>query len=106
MIHCKKIESEYFEAVTSGRKTFEVRAEDGVPFTEGDLLALNEVIGGVHTGRSCLVEVTYVLRDCRFVKPGLAILGIRPCKAVKLSADPFIEQDRLFNVPIYEVVTT
>ena len=43
MIHAKKVRPEYFAALRSGNKTFEVRREeDGEPFyAVGDYLALN-----------------------------------------------------------------
>lgn len=41
MIHQLKIDSEYFDDVASGKKTFEVRKNDR-NFLVGDFLALNE----------------------------------------------------------------
>ena len=58
----KKILPEYFEAVISGRKTFELRKdEDNVQ--PGDRLILNEWDGKNYTGRSHGCLVSYVLRN-------------------------------------------
>lgn len=95
MIHELKTESGYFEDVISGRKTFEVRKNDR-NFYVGDFLALNELtthmygIDMIHlpTGRSCLVEVVYMLGDKRYVPEGYVILGIKPCKIVRDETGP------------------
>lgn len=85
MIHQLKTLSEYFEAVASGAKPFEVRLNDR-SFQAGDLLALNEIRNnGAYTGRHCLVEVTYVLTDKAYAKAGYAVLGIRPCQIFKFT---------------------
>lgn len=60
MIHALKILPEYFEAVRNGRKTFELRNNDR-DFRVGDYLALNEWDGDHYTGRTELVEVTYMM---------------------------------------------
>lgn len=58
----KKILPEYFEAVISDRKTFELRKdEDNVQ--PGDRLILNEWDGENYTGRSHDCLVSYVLRN-------------------------------------------
>lgn len=81
MIHVRKCESDYFQAVIDGKKPFEIREEgETYVFSVGDFLALNEIHEDVLTGRCCLVEITYILRDPRFVLSGQAILGIRPCR--------------------------
>lgn len=79
MIHELKILPEYFEAVISGKKQFEVRKFDR-PFHVGDLLALNEFYNGQYTGRSCLVYIDYMLSDTEYVKKDYVILGIKPCE--------------------------
>lgn len=78
MTHELKIEAEYFEAVLSGEKTFEVRKFDR-PFSKGDLLALNEIDHKTYTGRSCIVYIDYMLSDPKYVKQAYVILGIKPC---------------------------
>lgn len=78
MIHELKTLPEYFEAVISGKKQFEVRKFDR-PFHEGDLLALNEFENKMYTGRGCLVYIDYMLTDSEYVKKDYVILGIKPC---------------------------
>lgn len=80
MIHQLKTEKQYFDAVLTGAKTFEARENDR-DFQVGDFLALNEIQGeeGVYTGRCCIVRVTYILNDQRYVKQGLVIMAFEPC---------------------------
>ena len=60
MIHALKIQPQYFEAVRSEVKTFELRKNDR-DFRTGDFLALNEWDGDHYTGRTELREVSYIL---------------------------------------------
>lgn len=82
MIHQLKTEENFFDDVTTGKKPFEVRKNDR-DFMVGDYLALNEVetTDGIakETGRCCIVKVSYILNDERFVKNGMVILGIDAC---------------------------
>lgn len=87
MIHELKIYPEFFEAVISGKKTFEVRTKDR-PFDEGDLLALNEWDLEAYTGRSCLVYVDYILNDTRYVNANTVIMSIKPCSVYR-HTEPF-----------------
>nr|WP_309138282.1 ASCH/PUA domain-containing protein [Parageobacillus sp. VR-IP] len=61
MKHLLKIWPEYFEAVRSGKKTFEIRKNDR-GFQVNDLLLLQEYNPKTqeYTGRELLVEVTYI----------------------------------------------
>ena len=66
-IHELKTDPAFFSAVIHGDKTFELRLNDR-GFQKGDVLLLREfdldrgVIDALrYTGRSCLVDVTYVL---------------------------------------------
>ena len=77
MIHDLKIAPEYYGAVLSGKKTFEVRRDDR-PYAVGDGLRLREYKGHGYTGREITVEVSYVLRDPNYCKEGFCILGIIP----------------------------
>lgn len=107
MIHQLKTEAQYFDDVTSGRKPFEVRLNDR-DFMAGDYLALNELTlhkvndRGDHkeTGRCCLVEITYVLTDARFVRDGYAILGIRPC-CIGSRGSEINRYESFYTVPVY-----
>ena len=87
VIHELKILPEYFEAVASGAKTFELRKDDREPcFCSLDILRLREwrkpvnnngarYLEGVYTGREANRLVTYVLRDFHGLQPGYCILG-------------------------------
>lgn len=84
MIHELKILPEYFNAVISGKKTFEIRKNDR-PFHKGDLLALNEYDADrkCYTGSSCLVYVDYILNNPDYVKKDMIIMGIKPCTVIR-----------------------
>lgn len=86
MIHAKKVAPEYFEALRSGAKRFELRREDPEEpsYAVGDYLAVNEYDPGRHaaqddlyTGRCMLFEITYVLRDTEWLQPDCAALSLR-----------------------------
>lgn len=85
MIHELKTLPEYFDAVLSGEKTFEVRKNDR-PFHKGDLLAMNEydTKGAYYTGRSCLVYIDYILDNADYCKDGYVVMGIKPCIVCKV----------------------
>jgi len=57
----KKIQPKYFEAIVSGKKTYELRLND-FECNEGDILVLEEWDPDKkdHTGRSIEKEITYV----------------------------------------------
>lgn len=78
MIHELKTESQFFESVINGSKTFEVRKNDR-DFRVGDYLALNELndTRDGYTGRSVLLEITYILNDERFCKSEYVIIGFK-----------------------------
>ena len=91
MIHAKRIHPNFFDVVVSGEKTFEVRAEDeNTVYSVGDYLALNECDGEDYTGRSCMVRITYVLREPAFVKEGCCILGFHAAGVSSADCDPFV----------------
>lgn len=96
MKHSKKILPEYFESITDGSKTFEIRKEDDCRYEVGDLIELFEVnqVGYVTehctgsyveiefepTGRKQLVEITYRLESIDFsiaLKDSYVVLGIK-----------------------------
>ena len=60
--HDLKVWPDYFEAITSGRKTFEIRKNDR-NYRVGDILDLREYAPGPdeYTGRRCERQVTYML---------------------------------------------
>lgn len=73
MIHELKILPEYFEAVTSGRKQFEIRKNDR-DYEVGDRLYLREWNGENFTGDSYKAEVTYITDYMQ--RNGYVVLGI------------------------------
>lgn len=87
MIHELKIYTDYFNAVISGKKTFEIRKNDR-PFKEGDMLALNEFDGKAYTGNSCLVYVDYILNNPDYVKKDMVVMSIKPCTVYR-HTEPF-----------------
>jgi hypothetical protein len=77
-IHQLKTQPESFNVTLSGIKPIEYRNNDR-KFKVGDLLKLNEYDlerGGL-TGRSIIVEVTYILAGVFGLAPNWVILGIR-----------------------------
>ena len=77
--HSLKTLPEYYQAVRSGKKTFEIRENDR-GFAVGDSLMLREwdPSRAAYTGRRLTVTVTY-LTDFE-QKPGFVVLGIRMSK--------------------------
>ena len=75
MIHELKIAPIYFEAVTSGKKAFEVRKDDR-NYQENDVLILKEYDNNAYTGREYAVIVTYILRG-EYCKDGYCIMSIK-----------------------------
>lgn len=77
--HELKTWPEYFEAVVSGEKTFEIRENDR-DFQVGDTLVLREwvTLTGQYSGRQHEVEVTYITDFAQ--KEGYVVMGIKPMK--------------------------
>lgn len=76
MKHEAKILPEWFEALLSGRKSFEVRKDDRDPkYQTGDELFLREFDGIDYTGRTITAEVTFVLRN-EYCREGFCILSV------------------------------
>jgi len=74
--HKLKILPEYFNAVSDGTKTFEIRFNDR-GYAVGDVLILREwTIAGGYTGRVIRKRVTYVLDDGTYLKEGYVALGL------------------------------
>lgn len=81
VIHEIKCEHALFEDIAVGKKTFLV-CRDVRDYDVGDLLAVNEVTKNpkpIHTGRCCLLKVTYILDDPAYCKEGFIIMGFTPC---------------------------
>lgn len=100
MIHELKTRTEYFKAIISGEKTFEIRKNDR-PFHKGDLLALNEFDGQYYTGNSCLVYIDYILDNYAYCKKDMVVMSIKPCTVCRHSR-PFNEMkiDKDYSVPL------
>lgn len=73
-IHELKILPEYFEAVVSGNKRFEIRKNDR-NYKKGDILSLNEYQDGQYTGDVYVAEITYITNYAQ--QDGYIVLGIK-----------------------------
>lgn len=89
MVHILKELPQFFEAVKSGKKTFEVRKKDR-DYKVGDYIVLNEYdisrsvnLDG-YTGSSIFLRIVYILDDDRFCKNGFVILAFEHCKIKEL----------------------
>ena len=72
--HELKILPEYFEAVVSGNKRFEIRKNDR-NYKKGDILRLNEYQDGQYTGDVHVAEITYITDYTQ--QDGYVVLGIK-----------------------------
>lgn len=95
MIHELKCYPEYFEALVSGKKSFEIRKNDR-GFQVGDYIALNEyrpdedpyalpngekpfsrrADNGSYSGEHLLFEITYILDNKQLLPPGYVALSL------------------------------
>lgn len=77
--HKLKCWPEYYQAVKSGRKPFEIRKEDDCRFAEGDTLVLQEwePMTQAYTNDETRVHVTYVLRGGPWLPDGYVCMGLR-----------------------------
>lgn len=79
MIHCVKLNSQYFQDVVKGNKTFEIRFNDR-DYKINDELILNEIFQGEYTGNKVKVYITYILSHDDFpegIPEGYVILNIK-----------------------------
>lgn len=83
MTHDLKIWPEYFEAIRTGIKTFELRVKDR-DYRVGDTLLLREWNPKTHdyTGRTATVEVTYMLDNPRILEHQV-VMSIRLVEEMK-----------------------
>ena len=72
--HELKILPEYFTAVASGIKRFEIRKNDR-GYNVGDILRLNEYENGKYTGNVHVVEITYISDYAQ--QDNFVVLGIK-----------------------------
>ena len=75
-IHSLKILPEYFQAILSGKKKFEIRKNDR-DYKAGDILLLNEWNGEKFTGNTLSKKVTYILGcESGYVLDGYVVMSI------------------------------
>lgn len=74
--HRLKILPEYYDAVASGKKRFELRKDDR-GYEVGDYIWLCEWDGEDFTGRCMTLQIRYILRNCPEygLMDGYCILG-------------------------------
>jgi ASC-1-like (ASCH) protein len=77
-VHELKIRPEYFDSVSRGKKSFEIRRGDR-QYKLGDILVLREYVeqSQRYTGREVRVAVTYILIESCYVRSGYVVMGIR-----------------------------
>ena len=76
--HYLKCETEYYQAVERGDKTFELRKNDR-NYQVGDLLHLKETVNGVYTERQLKPkEVVYILEGGKYgLEEGYVIMQLK-----------------------------
>lgn len=77
--HLLKTWPSFFWSIRDGKKTFEIRKNDR-DFKDGDRLFLQEFdpADEKYTGRSIVVNVTYLMRGQEFgIMPGFVLMGIK-----------------------------
>lgn len=76
MIHAVKCRSNYFKALQSGQKSFEVRKNDR-DYKVGDLLGINEIDnGGNYTGKSLVCKINYILDDFEGLQKDYIVMSV------------------------------
>ncbi len=73
--HKIRLAVEWFDAVCSGKKNFELRRNDR-GYKIGDILEMEEFGGGIRTGRGLKAVITYILEDYTGLEEGYCILAI------------------------------
>lgn len=78
MTHILKCWPDYFEAVQSGKKTFELRKNDR-NFQADDCILLLEYEPDlqVYTGRSIERRISYIVREGPWLTPGYVALSLQ-----------------------------
>jgi len=80
MIHNLKVHPQFWEALISGKKAFDLRRNDRkFQICDTVLLKRYDPVGVGYTGEECEKQITYVLfpEDCPGLQPGYVILGFR-----------------------------
>lgn len=73
--HRLKIAKMFFDAVDTGKKSFELRKNDR-NYQIGDILELHEMSDGEETGRVTEKQVIYILEGFKGLEEGYCILGL------------------------------
>lgn len=91
MNHKLKTHPEYFRAIVSGDRNFEVRHNDR-GYQKGDTLTLQEwrPDKGGHTGYEVTREITHVLKEHQGISPGFAVLSLK--RTGTMENNIFVEQ--------------
>ncbi|EHZ0460511.1 DUF3850 domain-containing protein [Enterococcus faecalis] len=84
VVHDLKIKPEYFEAVVSGEKRFEIRKNDR-DFKKGDTIRLREYQNGEYTGDIYVAKITYITDFAQ--KDGYVVLGISDSELSRILGD-------------------
>jgi hypothetical protein len=76
-IHQVKSWPEYFQPITNGVKTFDLRKNDR-NYQVGDEISFEEFRPGVgeYTGKMATRKIVFILRDFDGLMPGYCILGL------------------------------
>jgi hypothetical protein len=100
--HDLKVAPEFFDALASGAKRFELRKADR-DFRVWDTMRLREWEGD-YTGREHRVFISYVLSEGPWLVPGYACLGIAPLPALRPPSPeppaPAFDPDEVISVPL------
>ena len=78
-VHQIRLAKSYFDDVTNGIKTFELRKNDR-GYKKGDILEMMEFADGKNTGRTVKVLVTYILEDYTGIEDGYCIMATKLMK--------------------------
>lgn len=73
--HRLKLASMFFDAVDTGKKSFELQKNDR-NYKIGDIIELHEMNDGEETGRVTEKQVIYVLEGFKGLEEGYCILGL------------------------------
>jgi len=79
-VHDLKTLPNYFKAVETGKKNFEVRSTSDGTFKVGDRVHLHEFEANKqqYTGKMLSRRITYVLSEFEGLAPGYVCFGIEP----------------------------
>lgn len=73
--HRLKLAKMFFDAVDTGKKSFELQKNDR-NYQIGDVLELHEMSDGKETGRVTEKQVIYILEGFKGLEEGYCILGL------------------------------